>query len=594
MTDTYSFEEVHELRSRDEKYWTFSRLAEKYGVKNESIIRKKYRRHAVQRGIVSQQSRVYASSRGPRTSGRAPTKHDTTGSIRSDKSRLEYHGRLDLTHIRKNIKYGELEPTLYKSDLDHLEWMRYYIGDYRYRYDLPHHRELQEMLWIGDKEVGLLPRGDGKTVTYLGMTPREIAEVRRPHVTITIPTRTKILFRSIHNTIIRSPTFRQDYGDIIGVEKGQVQSNKSQLFMWLHEDIPYYDTDPVYTTVSRKSENVGSRPYHLHFEDPTQRESDAAVQKLKEWYADIIRPMLSLDKSQDVRQTATTTRKHTEDFAAYLFYMGWSPFRYESVELLSGVFPSHNDFEWHMEETRSGELVRKVTKLNRVGTYKLLNPNWDLDELLEICAFDYSSFMSQYQNSPVSRSGNYFKEVWWKECEPFDITNHTKYLIADTAFGMKEHADYNSIGVWVIHYNKMHLVKNILIRNLEFDQIVQLINKTARELKVNRSWVHATLKEVWIVQNLRKRMPGVEPITETRSKMERINLLDNPWKLGDIIVFNDIEQKIESKNQWLNYNQKPSTDVRKDDFPDMCATAYSKLMWLMYPGSRTPTPEVYH
>ena len=586
MTDKYNFEDAFLLRSKDPIYWTYSRLAKKYGAKDESNIRKKYKRHALARGIQVSRYDNYVS---PGIKARQLTPKQKL----SNDSKNEYHGRLDLTNIRKNIKYGELEPTLQLSDMDHLEWMQKMIGFHRYRYDLPHHRELQDLLWLSDKMIGLLPRGDGKTVTYLGMTPREIAERMRPHMTITIPARTKILFRSISDTIVKKPLFRRFYGDIIAVEKGSIQANKSTLHMWLHDDIPYHDTDPVYMSVSRESENVGSRPFHIHFEDPTQRESDAGVIKLQEWYADTIRPMISLDKTQAARQTATTTRKHNKDFAAYLLKQGWSRFKYESLKLLTGRIPSHNDVVWDLVEGEDGELEEVIKSINPVGTYELLNPHWDLKELLEIAILDYSSFMSQYQNSPVSRKGNYFKNEWWLECEPFDYSQHVKYLFADTAFGMKESADFNAIGIWIVHNRRLYLVRNKLVKNLEFDEIVNVINRIAREEKVNKSYVHATLREKWVVQNLKKRMPGVEPVTETKNKVERINLLDNPWKLGDIYVFNNIENKAEAKNQWLNYNQQASTAVRKDDFVDMCATAWMKLQWMVRGRSRSAIPESF-
>lgn len=508
----------------------------------------------------------------------------------SNESKLEYHKNLDLLAVRKT-KYGELEPTLYISDLDHLDWCQTYLSKERYRYDLPHLRELQDMMWSGDQELGLLPRGDGKTVTYLGMTTRELAEVIRPHVTITTPHRVKILFRNIDSNIVKNPIFRKTYGDIIEVEKGHVQSSKSDLFMWPNEEIPYHDTDPLYSCVSREGGVIGSRPLHVHLEDPTQKESEAAVERFKEYYLYTVQPMLSLDKSQDTRQTGTTTRKNPNDVAAFLFEHGWIPFRYKSVELISGEFPSHNDAVWEMRKSRSGEMVRTLVDIKHRGEYKLLNPHWDLNDLLTICVKDYGVFMSQYQNEPIATLGRYFKSVWWKEREPFDTSDYTKYLVADTAFGMKEQADFNCVGIWIVYYNTLVLIDLILEKNLEFDAICNTINRMARKHNVGRSWVHATLKEIWVVQRLRKLMPGVEPVVEKRSKIERINLLDNPWKLGQIIVFDNLEHKTEAKNQWLSYDQLPSTVSKKDDFPDMCATTYEKLRWNLYGDEAGPRIE---
>lgn len=491
---------------------------------------------------------------------------------------------IDLNTIRRT-KYGELPPTYYVSTLDHYDWLVYYGGEHKYRWDLDYLRELQAMLWTGTEEMAFMPRFSGKTVSWEGMTVREIAEIREPYLTICSPKRTKTLFRAVEKWILRNPKFRQDYGDILAVENGNIQSNRTELVMILHESFNYPYMDEVFKVASVQSDIIGRHPHHIHLEDIIQQDTDTeeVIEKMQEWYLEVLRPMLSLEKGINSRITGTATRKGPEDFYSWLFSQGWNSLHYRAVEVLEGELPSHTDVIFEEETNHYGEIIRKAVDIKYKGEYKFLNPHIDQKELLMIAALKYESFMSQYQNEPVSSKGNYFKREWWEAAleEPFDTSRMTKFMIWDTAFGKTSKADYNAGIVCVVYNSAIHIIDIYLERNLKFGELRDKMVLMAKKHKVNKTWLHVFGREDWILQEVRKLIAGVEKYQETTNKIIRIDLLDTPFKLGQIRVFNTCSYLNLAKTQILQYDRRPSTATKKDDFPDVCATAYEKLQYYL-------------
>ena len=447
----------------------------------------------------------------------------------------------------------------------------------------PYIREIQATLKYGDKENINVFRSGGKTTLWIGHALRKFNEVYEPHLTICSPKRTRILFRNIRIPLIRNPLIRQHYGDIIDVDDGSVQASRTDKMIWYHEDIDYDHTDPAFRVASREDDIIGSRPRQIHFEDPTQQESEAGIEKLKVWYGEVVSPMLSLERDIISRETMTSTRKGMNDFSSWLLTQGWSNLHYRVIEVLEGELPSHNDIDWRYEESASGEMIKKVDKINHRGKYKLTNPFLDLDKLLEKCALDYASFMSQYQNEPISRSGRYFNNEWWTEVEPFHHTAMDKYVFTDPNHGTKDAKnDFTCSIVVLIREQTMYIIDAYVQRNLKFYEIKEIHKKLVVKHQAIQNYMHADFTEKWLVQELQREIPGVTPLTDKRNKIQRISTLDQPFKIGQIMIFNDLPYKNECKTMYLQFDQTPSNATKKDDFPDILASAYHKLKWLLF------------
>ncbi len=529
----------------------------RYGFANESCLR----HHIASREGKGRSARINKkNSKIDRVTLRGHRNSTIRTTNRAD-DKLEYHQNLELSEIR-NIRYGKLEPTMYISDLPHLEWLRKYIDPKMYYLDLKPLNELQDMLWVGHKEVALLPRFGGKTVTYLGMTVKEIAERRQPHLTICSPKRPKVLYEAVAKPIIKSAPFRKDYGDIIRVDEGRTQTNKTDLVMKLHDDYDYPYVDPVYRAASRETDIIGNHPMHIHFEDPTQHETVAGTKKLIEWYGDVLEPMLSLDDDIESRLTATTTRKGRKDFVNYLFDDGWDEFRYAAVILISGRWPVYTDMVFKDHITRSGQKKRKLDYIRKTGEFELFNPRWNLQTLLELSIKKRSSFMSQRQNTPISVDSDFL--------EPLDIISAIdrvhfegqEVMIIDPAFGKSSGSSETAIivGFSVPNIDDIY-VTEIVIDRLPGTKLVKKVYDLWDKHKVKWGRIENDFVQITTRQNTYqalRQLPnmGVFYNKGYGDKHARVQMLEEPLAMKHIHVFDTCTDLHKLEDQVNGYSEE--------------------------------------
>ncbi|KKL24833.1 hypothetical protein LCGC14_2411370, partial [marine sediment metagenome] len=518
-----------------------------------------------------------------RQTNRGRDQSSSNQGISADK--LEYHQHLDLSAIRR-IKYGTLEPTGYISDLSDLGWAQQYLGANRFRWDEPYINSTFDVLRTYDKTNLRLWRGAGKTTMWIASNLRRFNEIPITRLNICSPKRVRVLFRAIRNPLLRNPLIRRNYGDVIDVDDGSIQASRTDKMIWYSDDIDYDHTDPAFRVASREDDVIGSRPAEIHYEDPTQRESELGVIKLKEWHGEVMRPMLSLEKGLNVRETMTSTSKGDADFGAYLITQGWSYLRYKSVELIEGQFPTKSDVVWDYFESESGEIERKLKSITYRGKYKLTNPQMDLDKLLEIAALDYPTFMSQYQNEYVSRTGIYFNVMYWMERDKIDCGTckikhhpwvHEKgviyYCAIDPARGQTEGADNTAIIIFAIHNGIGMIVDGFVGKTTDIIKEYDYFYRT-----YNLTWTLVEKTFAQIDMNRFNRYRGIIPYQDTvlKAKMMRIDAMRPYFTDGLITVLkqDSVQDKEEGKpyqflyNEYLSYNQTDSTPSRKDDAID--------------------------
>ena len=553
----------------------------RYGFSTEGGLR----RHIGRReATIREANQTDTKNRGTRNTGTKRNRNNTDqGNGKSDK--LEYHQHLELSAIRRT-KYGTLEPTGYISDLSDIGWAQQYLGANRFRWNEPYINSTFDVLRTYDKTNLRLWRGAGKTTMWIASNLRRFNEIPITRLNICSPKRVRVLFRAIRNPLLRNPLIRRNYGDVIDVDDGSIQASRTDKMIWYSDDIDYDHTDPAFRVASREDDVIGSRPAEIHYEDPTQRESELGVIKLKEWHGEVMRPMLSLEKGLNVRETMTSTSKGAADFGAYLITQGWNYLRYKSVELLEGQFPDKGDVVWDYFKSESGEMERRVKSITHRGKYKLTNPQMDIDKLLEIAALDYATFMSQYQNEYVSRTGIYFNVKYWIEREKIDCATckikhhpwvHEKgvmyYCAIDPARGQTEGADNTAIIIFAIHNGIGMIVDGYVGRTTD---IIKEYDHFYRNYNLTWTLVEKTFAQ--IDMNRFNRYRGIIPYTDTapRAKYMRIDAMRPYFDDGLIQVLkqDSDRDRIDGKpyafiyNEYRTYNQTPSTTTRKDDALD--------------------------
>lgn len=466
----------------------------------------------------------------------------------------------DLGVVRRT-KYGVIEPTGFISDLPHLPWMRRYFGFKTYEWDLPYLTALQDLVWAGEWQLGHVPRFGGKTVTYLGIAPRELVEKKKPIMTLCSPKRVKVLFRGMINRVIRSPQLRIDYGDIIAVEDGRAQVDKTDRMMWINPEIPYPHEDPLYRVASRETDIIGSHPYHIHFEDISQSESEGETKRLIEWYEDVLLPMLSLYVDDDARLTATSTRKGPLDFDNYLMTkQSWTN-RGTHYRAIEGAIPNVADVEF--------DDLGRVNSINEavLSTLQIYNPDIDPVKLVDVALRNPISFASQYQNDPIPREGRYFTNEDIVEIDLPTIDYTGNQLFIEPAWGktyaasetcqlvMTKHGRYIDIlDASIGRYNKNVLETNAVELATGGDYKPTI----AVHLENNFAQITSRFDDDSELLNL----PGAKPFMSEGDKHERIQGLKGPLSMGRIRIHTLCRLRQKIINQILKYNGgKGSWDI---------------------------------
>lgn len=561
----YNYQEALELKKQG---YTNEEAARHFGYAGEAGFRRRHNREISKRAK------------------KQPSKKEISKSEYRAPSGIKYaYSHMTDREIRRT-RYGDLPPTGYISPLDHQAWLVEFGGKDVYRWDLPHLRHLQAMYWSGNREVGLIPRGGGKTLTWSGLTARWCAEVYEPVLTVCSPKRTKTLHRSVEKFVLRNPRFRRAYGDIIAVDGGNVQSNRTEGTLLLNDEFDYPFIDELLKVASIESDIIGRHPRKIVLEDIIQQESptEEGQQKVKDWYTEVLDPMLSLETGQESNIISYGTRKGPSDWYSWLFSKGWNPVHYKAVNILEGELPSHSDIIWQETENAYGEFNKNAVGVKKTGSFEFLNPYINNEQLLIKAALQYEAFMSQYQNEPVAATGAYFERAWWESAlvPSFNTSGLQKYVFVDTAFGQTSKSDYNAIITVCIREKHIYIIDCYLGQKLKFDELIKQITRMSLHHEAASTTIHQFQREVWVVQEARRYIPSVNPYPETKNKVMRIETLDVPFKMGEIRIFDDLPYMNVAKTQYLQFDRKPSNATKKDDFLDVLATAYEKLKYHMH------------
>ncbi|KKN03475.1 hypothetical protein LCGC14_1107390 [marine sediment metagenome] len=482
----------------------------------------------------------------------------------------------DLGKIRR-LKYGSIEPTGHISRLDHLSWMRLYFGHHKYRWDFPYLTALQDLLWEGNDKLGHVPRFGGKTVTYLGMTAKELVERKEPLLTICSPKRVKILFRAM---IVRmgSPQLRKDYGDMIAVDDGRVQIDRTERMIWISDKIPYNYEDPWFRVASRETDIIGSHPAHLHFEDISQRESEHATNKLIEWCEDVVVPMLSLEKGVIARKTGTSTRKGPDDFDNYLMTtQGWTN-KGTHFRAMEGYIPNIKDVT--LDEYGNVVAINKEARDNM----EILNPNWDPIKLINIAIKTPISWASQYQNEPIARGGIYFTkdDIYISDSSITHFTQNKEY--SDPAWGTSSKKKTVIIVVSIYNY-ALHIL-DASIGKFDTNKIGIETVRMARQWKTIKTKLEnnfAQYKSRFDVDSPLLNLRGVQLFNQDKNKLQRISALKGPLSTGRIRIHPECSFKNEIINEILSYDESK----KPWDILDTIAQAYEDNARWMSPTAKS-------
>lgn len=470
----------------------------------------------------------------------------STDRISSSEPITDASNMTDLEILR--TRYGLIQPTLHKSDMPIDDWIDEYITYDYYTYEpeaiaqlkkewrTDYLNQLRTKIWILEELLALLPRGYGKTETMLALFIKWFLEIREPlYIVAPSYNHNKNLLRRMER-LLKSPSIRRKYGDIIG----KISYDKEMLTIQYPDSMNYIAFDPPLSMVTWGSAKEGPHPAWIHFEDVMQKEykNIESNEDIKSKYTKTFAKMRTRRGGKRTKITITGTRYGLEDFYSYM-----------------------------MDQQKIPVLHKRA--LEDDGKTMLLCPNYTLDDLQKEREKDPASFETSMNNNPVPSSGLYFNKDDWVS-GPYDLKHeHTTqyYIVVDPARGVSLAADNTTIIIYGIFEGSAYI----------YDGFVGKIDDDLKEKKVKHFYevynpVNTVIEDIFALIDMNRfaSMRGVIPFKDTMKKAKyiRINAMKSYFVDGLIKVKEGIQPYDFLYNEYLSYNELPSTASRKDDCID--------------------------
>lgn len=452
----------------------------------------------------------------------------------------------------ESTKYGDVKPTNYISPLSNDDWIAHYIPFMVWV--LPYLTELREMLWNEKDLLVLLPRNHGKSDTVTALFVRWILEVRTPILVLCASNSlAKDIFLMVED-LLTDPLIRLDYGDVLN------NANKGEQKMYFVPSIKYRYRDAMFRAATQQTKVKGSHPTWIHFDDVIDGEyiNVSSNSMVERWYDRSIVPMRRHTLDDPTRITGTVTRQGVKDFYQFLIDE-------------RGYKILHKEALWKDED----------------GNWQTLNcPNFPLEVLLEYKERDPIGFQEQMQNNPVPLEGIYFDADDLLEYNPedVDLSNADWYMAVDPADGMGSTADFWAGLVCAIKDGELYIHDGVIKRNLRHSKQMEIIHDFNDKYHLLTIWIEKVMTQVILHQRM-DYLNNVRPYTVTnKSKMQRINAI--PLDKRIIHINRQSQPYIEMMIQVRSYDQKPSTDSKKDDGLDSLSMIIYKVGRFLKGGNK--------
>lgn len=500
-----------------------------------------------------------------------PVKPEKKGLLSEDDEETFSEEELEYLEIDRT-KYGTIPPTFYKSPLSHDDWVDKYIP-YDYSSDDPtvieqlkrewrtHYlTKLSELIWESIELLALLPRGYGKTERILALFIRWILEVREPLYIVapSEPHMKKLLKRM--EAIMRSPRIRRDYGDIAA----KFLYGKSEMSIIYHADMRYRRFDNPVTIVTWYNAKEGLHPAWIHFEDVMQKlfKDRSANDDIKFKYSKTFNNMRTVRNGKLTKMTFTGTRYDVKDF--YHFVM--------------------TKFQIPVYHVRALDENDNMTKC----------PNHTKETLLKMREIAPIAFETNMNNNPIPSSGNYFKREAWDNALFDDDTRESLFAgnigifaACDPNLGITDESDNTAFIVYALKNNTLWAIDGFTgkISLPEIRKYVQMYNEIYGVLIFDMETVFALgVALTGELQNIGNIAPFHDNSTD--AKYIRISAMKALFANGRIRIWKGLPNYNQLLEEYLLYDQEPSTEGKKDDTLDALSMAVKR--WSSYLSANTP------
>ena len=502
---------------------------------------------------------------------RQTTKTPKRGAAKSNNNNQPGNGSPQPIVLPRTYNPLRNPPTRFKSGLHIDDWIEKYCG-FSWRFDyLTESREyLLDIYYKKKRGIIFRPRDTGKTLDSIGVYCYLICEEMEPLLSITAGNAAKNrIFRAV-SRILRSEKIRNDYGDIL-----ESQSMTFGEFVLVPELRKSERIDPVLRIATRGAELIGSHPRATFLEDIIQMEfkSQESNESLLSWFDSIVSFLGDTIGG-------TGTRKGLTDIYSELFKRGFSQQKILAIKLIKGRWPAEQDLLYETMLVNEFEEDVPVGVDTSMGAFETIDcPNWPLEKLLFRRVMSLAAFESEMQNNPVPTTGLYFrKNIHWHEVDPYPAGYLSDYFIAvDPSFGKSTSSDYFCLLVGAVFENSLIIVDCVLQKAMKFDDMLNIIIQKSAEYQPHVTKIESIFAQTYLKDAVKERIPNIAPF-ETRQKKEmRIDSLDTPMKDRIIKIYSNLPYKSIAYQQFVQYDRKPSSPTKKDDFLDTLHMLYDHV-----------------
>ncbi len=340
------------------------------------------------------------------------------------------------------------------SDLDNDTWLNHYCG---YYWEKEYLTEMRDRAWTANKLLILFPRGHGKTWSMIGLFVRFLLETRKPILVFCSGSNKSDIYFAVLE-LLESDAIMEDYGYTVH------KQNENRGEIWLKKSMGYRDgfIDPNFKIVGQLAKSIGKHPSWIHLEDIVQdiKASDEAEERVKRWFARVVKFMKKRGMNSKTRLTITGTRKDINDFYEYTMKEHkYATYHVEALELTSGRYPTRDEvISDHDMETC--EIIGRPP-----GKYRTLEcPDWAFDALLYEYLWHPYDFEAEMQNNPIPSKGRYFKDCIIDIVSPFtdgELT-HRYYMYLDPARGKSKKSSDSAFFILAPFGDKIYIVDVII------------------------------------------------------------------------------------------------------------------------------------
>lgn len=272
--------------------------------------------------------------------------------------------------------------------------------------------------------------------------------------------------------------------------------------------------------------------------NPSRIASKGERKKVIEWFTNVFASRLNNKKTGAI--ILVMQRLHEEDLSGYLLSNS-DTWHHISIPAIS-------------ESDHSVEFLGKVYANRKSGD--VLEQERDGIEYVNSVKADlgFNAFEAQYQQKPVSCSGNIIKKEWLQYIDNSTELwrNKKHYISIDCANSIGTENDFSVIATFCDDYGKLYLLDVIRVK-MEYPKLRDKIKTVINAINPAYVLIEDKANGTSLIQDLQREIYSIVAIKPTKSKECRVNDIISFLECGNLIIAENLSWKREFEDEMLAF-----------------------------------------